>query len=144
MASVNLTLDVPMTPQDMWDHVSDLSTLGDWLVMHEGWRGDLPDEIAEGTQVVGVARAKGLRNRVTWTITKWEPPHEVAMSGDGKGGTKYKRHADRARPPTTVRPSGCPLIWAGGRCSVRSVPRRLARPKETCRSRSTNFVELYG
>ena len=67
MATVDLTADVPMTPQDMWEHVSDLSQLGDWLVLHEGWRGELPDEITEGAQIVGVARSKGLRNRVTWT-----------------------------------------------------------------------------
>src|ERR1700733_13682244 len=88
MAAVDMTADMPMAPQDMWDHVSELSELGDWLVMHEGWRSELPDEITEGTQVVGVARSKGLRNRVTWTVTKWDPPHEVAMSGSGKGGTK--------------------------------------------------------
>ena len=28
MAAVDLTADVPMSPQDMWDHVSDLSDLG--------------------------------------------------------------------------------------------------------------------
>ncbi len=59
MAAVNLTTDVPMSPQKMWARVSDLSDLGDWLVMHEGWRSELPDELGEGTQVVGVARAKG-------------------------------------------------------------------------------------
>jgi hypothetical protein len=84
-----MTLDVPMSPQDMWEQVSDLSTLGDWLVMHEAWRSELPDEITEGTQIIGVARSKGLRNRVTWTVTTWDPPHEVAMSGSGKGGAKY-------------------------------------------------------
>jgi Polyketide cyclase / dehydrase and lipid transport len=84
-----MTLDVPMSPQDMWEQVSDLSTLGDWLVMHEAWRSELPDEIAQGTQIIGVARSKGLRNRVTWTVTTWDPPHEVAMSGSGKGGAKY-------------------------------------------------------
>lgn len=57
-----MTADVPMSPQDMWDRVSDLSDLGDWLVMHERWRSELPDELTEGVQVVGVARAKGLRN----------------------------------------------------------------------------------
>ncbi|HEY9306159.1 MAG TPA: SRPBCC family protein [Mycobacterium sp.] len=98
MAAVDLTADLPMTPQDMWNHVSDLSDLGDWLVMHEGWRSELPDEIAEGTQIVGVARAKGLRNRVTWTVTTWDPPHEMAMSGSGKGGAKYA-------VTLTVRPS---------------------------------------
>jgi hypothetical protein len=84
-----MTLDVPMSPQDMWEQVSDLSTLGDWLVMHEAWRSELPAEITEGTQIIGVARSKGLRNRVTWTVTTWDPPHEVAMSGSGKGGAKY-------------------------------------------------------
>lgn len=78
-----------MTPQETWDHVSDLSALGDWLVIHEGWRSELPDELGEGVEIVGVARAKGMRNRVTWTVTTWDPPHEVAMSGSGKGGTNY-------------------------------------------------------
>ncbi|MDT5224533.1 MAG: hypothetical protein QOG19_1940 [Mycobacterium sp.] len=143
MASVNLTLDVPMTPQDMWDHVSDLSTLGDWLVMHEGWRGDLPDEIAEGTQVVGVVRSKGLRNRVTWTITKWEPPHEVAMSGEGKGGTKYK-------VTLTVTPTddGSTLglsVDLGGRALFGPIGSAAARAaKGDVQKSLDNFVELYG
>ena len=89
MAAVEMTADMPMTPQEMWDHVSDLSELGEWLVLHEAWRSELPDEITEGTQIVGVARSKGLRNRVTWTVTRWDPPHQVAMSGSGKGGAKY-------------------------------------------------------
>jgi uncharacterized protein YndB with AHSA1/START domain len=89
MAAVDMTADVPMSPQDMWEHVADLSALGDWLVMHEGWRSELPDELSEGAEVVGVARAKGFRNRVTWTVTRWEPPHQVALSGSGKGGAKY-------------------------------------------------------
>ena len=143
MASVNLTLDVPMTPQDMWDHVSDLSTLGDWLVLHEGWRGDLPDEIAEGTQVVGVARAKGLRNRVTWTIKKWEPPHEVAMSGAGKGGTKYG-------VTLTVRPTkdGSTLglrLEMGGRALFGPVGSAAARAvKGDVEKSLKQFVGLYG
>ncbi len=89
MAAVDMTADVPMSPQDMWDRVSDLSELGDWLVMHEGWRSELPDELTQGVQVMGVARAKGFRNQVTWTVTEWDPPHQVALSGSGKGGTKY-------------------------------------------------------
>src|ERR1700675_4372671 len=89
MASVEMTKDVPMTPQEMWGEVSDLSELGDWLVLHEAWRRQLADAVAGGAESVGVGRAKGMRNRVTWTITTWDPPHQVAMSGSGKGGTKY-------------------------------------------------------
>lgn len=46
MAAVDVAADVPMTPQDMWEHVSDLSDLGEWLVMHEAWRSELPEALA--------------------------------------------------------------------------------------------------
>ncbi|OBJ00573.1 SRPBCC family protein [Mycobacterium sp. 1465703.0] len=143
MAAVDLNAEVPMTPQEMWDRVSDLSDLGDWLTLHEGWRSDLPDEIAEGTQVIGVARAKGLRNRVTWTVTKWDPPREVAMSGSGKGGAKYA-------VTLTVRPTqdgstlglrlelgGRPLFGPVGSAAARAVKGDVQKSLQ-------NFVELYG
>jgi len=132
-----------MTPQQMWDHVSELSDLGDWLVMHEGWRSELPDEITEGTEVIGVARAKGMRNRVTWTVTKWDPPNEVAMTGSGKGGTKYG-------VTLTVRPTkgGSTLglrLELGGRPLFGPVGAAAARAVKGDVEKSVRkFVELYG
>jgi uncharacterized protein YndB with AHSA1/START domain len=143
MAAVDLTTDVPMSPQEMWDRVSDLSDLGDWLVMHEGWRSELPDELGEGTQVVGVARAKGFRNRVTWTVTKWEPPHRVALSGSGKGGTKYV-------VTLTVQPTnqGSNLglrLELGGRALFGPMGSAAARAvKGDVEKSLKQFVELYG
>jgi uncharacterized protein YndB with AHSA1/START domain len=143
MAAVDMTADVPMSPQDMWEHVADLSNLGDWLVMHEGWRSDLPDELSEGAEVVGVARAKGFRNRVTWTVTTWEPPHQVALSGSGKGGAKYA-------VTLTVRPTrqgsalglrlelgGRPLFGPVGSAAARAVKGDVEKSLK-------QFVELYG
>jgi Polyketide cyclase / dehydrase and lipid transport len=143
MAAVDMAADVPMSPEDMWDHVSDLSNLGDWLVMHEGWRSELPDELSEGAQVVGVARAKGFRNRVTWTVTTWEPPHQVALSGSGKGGAKYA-------VTFTVRPTqqGCALglrLELGGRALFGPVGSAAARAvKGDVEKSLKQFVELYG
>jgi uncharacterized protein YndB with AHSA1/START domain len=145
MASVELTLDAPMTPQEMWEHVSDLSTLGDWLVLHEGWRSEVPDvdEITEGSQIVGVARSKGLRNRVTWTITKWDPPHEVAMSGDGKGGAKYK--VTLAVTPNTDGATLGLSVELGGRALFGPIGSAAARAtKGDVQKSLDNFVELYG
>ncbi len=132
-----------MTPQDMWDRVSDLSDLGDWLVLHEAWRSELPDELTEGVQVVGVARAKGFRNRVTWTITTWDPPHQVALSGSGKGGAKYA-------VTLTVRPAeggsalglrlelgGRPLFGPVGAAAARAVKGDVQKSLKL-------FVERYG
>ncbi len=143
MAAVDMAADVPMSPEEMWDHVSDLSNLGDWLVMHEGWRSELPDELSEGTQVIGVARAKGLRNRVTWTVTTWEPPHQVALSGSGKGGAKYS-------VTLTVKPTkqgsalglrlelgGRPLFGPVGSAAARAVKGDVEKSLK-------QFVTLYG
>jgi hypothetical protein len=143
MAAVDMAADVPISPQQTWDHVSDLSNLGDWLVLHEGWRSELPDELSEGTQVVGVARAKGLRNRVTWTVTSWEPPHQVALSGSGKGGAKYA-------VTLTVQPTqqGSALglrLELGGRALFGPVGSAAARAvKGDVEKSLKQFVELYG
>lgn len=89
MAKLELSRELPLPPEQAWTHASNLAELGDWLSMHQGWRSDLPDELAVGTTLVGVAGAKGLRNRVTWTIRKVDPPALLEITGDGVGGTKY-------------------------------------------------------
>lgn len=143
MAAVDMTADVPMSPQEMWDHVSDLSELGDWLVMHEGWRSDLPEELGEGAQVVGVARAKGFRNRVTWTVTKWDPPRQVALSGSGKGGAKYSvtLTVQQANAGSILglrlELGGRPLFGPVGAAAARAV-------KGDVQKSLKQFVELYG
>jgi hypothetical protein len=143
MAAVDMTADMPISPGDMWEHVSDLSELGEWLVLHEGWRSELPDEITEGTQIVGVARSRGLRNRVTWTVTKWDPPHEVAMSGSGKGGAKYT-------VALTVRPAGegstlGVRLELGGRALFGPVGSAAARAvKGDVEKSMKQFVQRYG
>ncbi|HEY3995554.1 MAG TPA: SRPBCC family protein [Mycobacterium sp.] len=143
MAAVDLNADVPMSPQEMWDHVSDLSDLGDWLVMHEGWRSELPAELGEGVQVVGVARAKGLRNRVTWTVTTWDPPHQVALSGSGKGGAKYA--VTLTVQPTEQGSSLGLRLELGGRPLFGPVGAAAARAvKGDVQKSLKQFVELYG
>ena len=89
MAKLELSRKLSLRPDAAWAHVSNLAELGDWLQMHQGWRSDLPDELAVGTTLVGVAGAKGMRNRVTWTVRKLDPPKLLEITGDGVGGTKY-------------------------------------------------------
>ncbi|KZS74654.1 hypothetical protein A4G29_24485 [Mycobacterium kansasii] len=142
MASVEMTADVPMTPHDTWEHVSNLSELGDWLVIHEGWRSELPEELSEGIEIVGVARAKGMRNRVTWTVTKWDPPHEVTLSGSGKGGAKYG--VTLTVTPTKVGSSLGLRLELGGRALFGPVGSAAARAvKGDVEKSLQQFVELY-
>jgi uncharacterized protein YndB with AHSA1/START domain len=113
VAKLELSRELTLTPGDAWAHASNLSELGDWLVMHQGWRGELPAELTPGARIVGVAGAKGLRNRVTWTVRSVEPPRLLDMTGDGVGGTKYA-----LRMTVSPSASGCTFtvkIELGGR-----------------------------
>ncbi len=113
MAKLELSRDLSLSPEEAWAHASNLSELGDWLEMHEGWRSELPSELEVGTTIVGVAGAKGMRNRVTWTVQELDPPRLLGITGEGVGGTKYALKM-------TVKPtkSGCSFsvrIDLGGR-----------------------------
>lgn len=89
MAKLELSRELSLPPEQAWAHASNLAELGDWLSMHQGWRCELPEELTVGTTLVGVAGAKGMRNRVTWTVRKFDPPTLLEIAGDGVGGTKY-------------------------------------------------------
>jgi uncharacterized protein YndB with AHSA1/START domain len=143
MAKLELSRTLTISPDQAWEHVSDLSSLGDWLEMHQGWRGRVPEELAVGTKVVGVAGAKGLRNRVTWTVKEFDPPKLVGITGEGVGGTKYALKM-------TVVPlkTGCEFtvkIDLGGRPLFGPIGVAAARAVKGDIERSIKkFEELYG
>lgn len=89
MAKLEVSTDLPLDPHAAWEHASRLGSFGEWLSIHDGWRSDLPDTLAEGTTLQSVVSVKGMRNRVTWTIVELDAPHHVVLKGTGKGGTKF-------------------------------------------------------
>lgn len=88
MPRLSESVQVPAPPEQAWRTASDLSRLGEWLSLHEDWRGDVPAELAVGTELTSVVSVKGMRNRVNWRITSYEPPASLSLKGDGVGGTK--------------------------------------------------------
>jgi hypothetical protein len=143
MAKIELSRELTITPEQAWAHASNLEELGDWLTMHQGWRSELPAELAEGTTIIGVAGAKGMRNRVTWTVRKIDPPKLLEIAGDGVGGTKYALKM-------TVAPSksGCKFtvkVDLGGRPLFGPIGAVAARAvKGDIEQSIDEFVELYG
>lgn len=88
MPKISESAHVPAPPETAWRTASDLSRLGEWLTMHEGWRCELPDELATGTELTSVVAMKGMRNRITWRISSYDPPKGLTLTGQGVGGTK--------------------------------------------------------
>jgi hypothetical protein len=127
MAKLELSRELSLSPDQAWEHASDLGSLGDWLVMHEGWRSEIPDEITVGTTIVGVAGAKGMRNRVTWTVKTFDPPELLEVEGKGVGGTRYGLRM-KVSPTTTgcrfavtINLGGPPLFGPIGSVAARAV-----------------------
>ena len=90
MAKLSVSVDVPLPPEQAWEHASDLSRFKDWLTIHRVWRSTLPDTLEKGTTVESIVEVKGMANRVKWTIVHYKPPQAMTLNGDGRGGVKIK------------------------------------------------------
>ena len=143
MAKLEVSRQLSLSPDDAWQHASNLNELGDWLVMHEGWRSEVPDELSEGTTIVGVAGAKGFRNRVTWTVQRVDPPELLEVTGKGVGGTKYglsmavKRTDSGCAFTVSISLGGPPLFGPIGAAAARAVKGDIERSIR-------QFETLYG
>ena len=106
MAKVSVSVDVPLSPEEAWQHASDLSRYSEWLTIHRVWRSKLPENLDKGSVVESIVEVKGMPNRVKWTIVSFRPPESMTLDGVGTGGVKVKligrvRSKDGVRPGET-------------------------------------------
>ena len=78
------------SPQQAWEHASDLSRYDEWLSIHRAWRSKPPDTLEKGTVIDSIVEVKGMLNRIKWTIVHYKPPEAMTLNGDGRGGVKVK------------------------------------------------------
>jgi carbon monoxide dehydrogenase subunit G len=97
VAKLSVSVDVPLPPEQAWACASDLSRFKEWLTIHRAWRSTLPETLSKGTVIESTVEAKGMANRVKWTIVNYKPPESMTLNGDGRGGVKIKLIA-RVKP----------------------------------------------
>jgi len=90
MAKLSVSVDVPLPPEQAWQHASDLSRYREWLTIHRVWRSKLPETLDKGTVVESIVEVKGMPNRIRWTIVHFKPPEAMTLNGVGVGGVKVK------------------------------------------------------
>ena len=61
MAKLSVSVDVPLPPEQAWEHASDLSRFKDWLTIHRVWRSTLPDTLEKGSTIESIVEVVGLR-----------------------------------------------------------------------------------
>ncbi|GAB10392.1 hypothetical protein GOARA_056_01400 [Gordonia araii NBRC 100433] len=145
MAKTSDSVNVDMPVEEAWEHASDLSRYSEWLTLHDGWRSELPasDELAKGVKVASVIKLKGARVRFNWTVEKYDPPNEVRLKGDGKGGVKakldlsIKPNGDGSTVTFQVDLGGLPLIGPAGKAAALATKKDLHASLE-------NFRNVFG
>ena len=90
MAKVSASVEVPLSPQEAWEHASDLSRYSEWLTIHRVWRSKLPETLDKGAVVESIVEVKGMHNRIRWTIVNFKPPESMTLNGVGVGGVRVK------------------------------------------------------
>jgi len=88
VARVEVSTSSDLEPQAAWKLACDLSRFGDWMTIFAGWRSPVPSRIEEGTCVSSCIKVKGFRNIVHWTVTRYDEPHEIELTGRGRGGIR--------------------------------------------------------
>ncbi|WP_116040508.1 type II toxin-antitoxin system Rv0910 family toxin [Amycolatopsis palatopharyngis] len=88
MTKVNVTVELPSTPEKTWATMSDLSRFEEWLTIHQKWSGELPSEINVGTKITEVVSVMGMANKIEWTVEEYDAPHSLKISGTGMAGVK--------------------------------------------------------
>jgi hypothetical protein len=86
VATVDVSTSSKLSPESAWKLASDLSRFGDWMTIFGGWRGTVPVDIEKGTRVASLIKVKGFRNVIRWTVTQYDEPRAIELSGRGRGG----------------------------------------------------------
>jgi hypothetical protein len=86
VAQVDASTASDLSPESAWKLASDLDRFGDWMTIFAGWRGAVPAKVEKGTRVSSCVKVKGFRNVIHWTVTRYDEPNAIKLSGRGRGG----------------------------------------------------------
>ena len=88
MSRVDVSTSSDLSPASAWKLAADLNRFGDWMTIFAGWRGPVPSTIEKGTRVSSCVKVKGFRHVIHWTVTRYDEPNEIELSGRGRGGIR--------------------------------------------------------
>lgn len=145
MAKIKESVTVGLTPEEAFGYVSDLQSFDEWLVVHDGWRSELPEvsAIKKGTKAASIIKAKGVRIRFEWTVEQFDPPLAFKIKGNGKGGVKasiavqVKPVAEGSFVNIEIELGGLPLIGPAGMAAAKAIKGDLEQSLE-------NFANKFG
>ncbi len=90
MPKVSVSTDTTASPERVWQVLADPSRVPEWNAMHEGFTGDVPATLAEGTAYKQKVKLMGMPAEMAWKVTTAVAPERLEQAGDGPMGVKAK------------------------------------------------------
>ena len=87
MARVQTSIDIAAPVQDVWELVTDLQRLGDWVSIHRDFPESPPAEVTEGVSFRQTLAVAGTPFEVRWTAVEVDGPQRLRWEGTGPAGT---------------------------------------------------------
>jgi len=88
MAQVTATVEFAAAPEKVWAFMSTPQRFGEWLTIHQDWRGELPEELSVGTKLTEIVSVMGMANKIEWTVQEYAPASSVRICGTGMAGVQ--------------------------------------------------------
>jgi hypothetical protein len=93
MPKVSVSTEAAAGVDQAWKLAVDLPRYAEWLTMHEGFTGDVPATLGEGTTYKERVKLMGMPAEMAWRVTTVESPApesvaRLEMAGDGPMGVK--------------------------------------------------------
>ena len=85
MPEVTSTLDIPASPQAVWDVATDLNRYGEWNISHTGFPDGTPQTEA-GAKFREQITIMGMPGEATWEIAEAVAPERTVWTGAGPMG----------------------------------------------------------
>jgi carbon monoxide dehydrogenase subunit G len=87
MAEAHVSGELPLSQDDAWKLLSDLSRFDEWMTIHDSWKSEIP-ELTVGAKVTEQLTVMGMTNVIEWTIDEYAPPASLRISGAGLAGAQ--------------------------------------------------------
>lgn len=88
MGHIEATKQLQVSPDALWQTVSDPSTWDQWFTIHEKWLSEPPATLTAGSSLTAKIVMLGMANKIEWTVDKVEVPTSLTLSGTGMAGVK--------------------------------------------------------
>ena len=85
---VSAAVELPASPDEVWNVVMDPHRLGEWVTTHAGLEGDAPDRLEHGSTFRQRLKVGGAPFTVTWEVVECDRPKHVTWRGEGPGGSE--------------------------------------------------------